>query len=62
MRKIERELRREFPGAVLEPTGSGHYRLRLPNGRFVIVAASPSSRRFMQNVRATVKRVSKEYP
>jgi hypothetical protein len=62
MRKIVRELRREFPGADLEPTGGGHYRLRLPNGRFVIVAASPSSRSFMKYVRATVKRVSKEQP
>ena len=55
-RKIVRELRREFPDAQIEITNGGHYRLRLPNKRVVIVAATPSCRRFLSQVRADVRR------
>ena len=55
-RKIERLLRREYPTFKLSYTGSGHIRLRLPNGAQVIVSATPSDGRFIKNVRTTVRR------
>ena len=58
MRRILRELRQAFPDAAIETTGSNHYRLRLPNGRIVIVASRPGCRRFLRNTRATVRRMS----
>jgi len=56
MRKLERELRREFPFARVETTGSNHYRLRLPNGRTVIVSNTPGCREFLRHVRNDVRR------
>ena len=56
MRKIERELRREFAGATVESTNGGHIRLRLENGETVITASTPSDWRTMRNLRAEVKR------
>jgi len=56
MRKIIRELRREFPAATVEVAAGNHYRLRLSNGRSVTVSATPGDRRFLQNVRSNVRR------
>ena len=41
MRKLEHELKREFPVIEITVTGSNHYRLRLPNGRSVFCSATP---------------------
>jgi hypothetical protein len=60
MRKLERELRQEFPFTEIELTGGGHFRLRLPNGRFVIVASTPGHRSFMRSVRSDIRRVSRQ--
>jgi hypothetical protein len=57
VRKLVRELRREFPEAKVEITGKTHYRLRFPNGETVGVSSTPSDRREMRNVRAKVRRV-----
>jgi len=38
VKKLERELRRAFPQAVIERTGRSHFRLKLPNGATVLVA------------------------
>jgi hypothetical protein len=59
MRKIERELRRAFPFAQIEITNRSHYRLRLPNGRSVFVASTPSCPFWLHNVRADVRRLIK---
>jgi hypothetical protein len=56
MRKLLRELKREFPWAKVEIANSGHYRLRLPNGKSVFIAATPSCWHFLSHVRADVKR------
>jgi hypothetical protein len=56
MRKIQRELTREFPFAVIEHTGGNHFRLTLPNGRSVFAPATPSDCRSLRNVRAEVRR------
>ena len=40
MRKIERELRREFPQAKIKVKNNGHYRIRLANGNNSPAAAS----------------------
>jgi hypothetical protein len=56
MRKLERELKREFPDTEIEVTSGGHYRLRLPNGGFVVVASTPSCRRYLRNARRDVRR------
>jgi hypothetical protein len=56
MRKIEHELKREFPFATIEVTSGRHYRLKLGNGRSVIVAATPSNHRAIHNLRANVRR------
>jgi hypothetical protein len=55
-RKIERELRKEFSFAEISITNHGHYRLRLPNGRIVIAASTPSCWRDMRNLRGEVRR------
>ena len=55
-RKIARELRREFPFAVVEATNKAHYRLRLPNGETVFTSSTPSCPFARHNVRADVKR------
>ena len=62
MRKLLRELKREFPFATIETTGGSHYRIRLPNGRVVIVANTPSCRHFLRHARADVRRQSKKTP
>jgi hypothetical protein len=59
MRKIERDLRKEFPFVKIEVTGGGHYRLCLPNGRVVIIAGTPSDRRFLRNARGEIRRQMK---
>lgn len=56
MRKIEHELKREFPFATIETSNGNHYRLRLPNGHSVYTSSTPSDRRSMRNVRAEVRR------
>jgi hypothetical protein len=56
MRKPEHELKRAFPFATIEISRGNHYRIRLPNGRSVIVSATPGDRRFMQHVRSDVRR------
>jgi len=61
-RKLERELKREFPFTEIELTGGGHYRLRLPNGQIVIVASTPGHRSFMRNVRRDVRRQMRSAP
>jgi len=60
MRKLEHELKRAFPFATIEILRGSHYRIRLPNGRSVIVSATPSDRRFIMNVRADVRRQMQE--
>ena len=60
MRKIVRELQKVFPDVVVEVTAGSHYRLRLGNGRFVVVSAKlRATVKFMQNVRANVRREMK---
>jgi hypothetical protein len=59
MRKLLRDLKREFPSTTIESTSGGHYRLRLDNGHSVIVAGTPSDWRFMRNTAASVRRRSK---
>jgi hypothetical protein len=59
MKKIYRELQREFPAAKIENANGGHIRLRLPNGRSVFVSATPSCRLFLKNVRGDVKRAER---
>ena len=48
MRKILRELKREFPDAEIRITGSNHYAVTLRNGRVVIVSGSPGDLNFMR--------------
>lgn len=55
-KKIQRELKREFPFIQLSPSGGGHIRILLPNGRSVFMAASPSCPHFMKHVRADIRR------
>lgn len=55
MRKIERELRKAWPQAAIEPVG-GHYRLRLPNGRRVTTSGTPSHPNWINKVAADVRR------
>jgi hypothetical protein len=57
MRKILRELRREFPRCAIEVTNGNHFRLVLPNGRAVYAPSTPSdNRRGLRNTRAAVRR------
>lgn len=60
MRKLLRDLRREFPSATISTTGSNHYRIVLPNGRKVIVSGTPGCQSLMRNVRADVRRQLRE--
>lgn len=55
-RKIERELKREFPDCKFELTRKSHIRMILPNGRFVITSGSPSDVRAIRNIRTTIRR------
>jgi hypothetical protein len=57
MRKIEHELKREFPFAVIDTTDGNHLRLRLPNGKFVTVSNTPGCVNFLHNVRRDVRRL-----
>ena len=56
MRKLERELHRAFPLAVIKKTRSGHYKLRLPNGALVFTSSTPSDRRGLSNLRHEVRK------
>ena len=56
MRKIKRELQREFPQARIETTRGGHYRIVLPGGARIYTPATPSDRRMWANMRSMVKR------
>jgi hypothetical protein len=60
MRKLLRELRREFPDATIKTTNGNHYRLVLPNGRTVIVSNSPGDSNFMRQAIADARRPSKK--
>ena len=62
MKKIQRDLKREFPFATIEHTSGGHFRIRLPNGRCVFAPTTPGDRRHLANVRADVRReMSRSY-
>lgn len=50
-RKHHRELARLCPGARIERTNSGHFRILLPNGKVVIASSTPSDRHALNNVR-----------
>ncbi len=56
MKKIQRELRREFDFAEITTTNGGHLRIVLPNGRSVFAAATPSCRRWLRNLHRDVRR------
>jgi len=58
MRKIHRELVRLCPGARIEKARSGHYRIRLPNGKVVMASSTPSDRFALNNVRRDVRRAT----
>ena len=60
MRKILRELKRTFPDARIRTTGSNHYAITLRNGAVVIVASTPSCRKFMRIAIADVRRQSRQ--
>jgi|KBSSwiStaDraftv2_1062776.scaffolds.fasta_scaffold1841337_2 hypothetical protein len=47
MRKLHRELRREFPQAEIGHLHSGHYRIVLPNGANVFTSATLSCPYFL---------------
>lgn len=48
-------------GAQIE-RGKKHRKLRLPNGRFVVIPCSPSCKRAFQNFRHDVSRASQFVP
>ena len=57
MRKAaRRDLERAFPEAIIKVTSGGHYKLVLPNNRFVIVASTASDWRSMLNARRDVRK------
>ena len=56
MKKIQRDLKREFNFARVEHTGGGHLRLVLPNGRAVYTASTPSCSRTLANLRRDVRK------
>ena len=58
MKRIQRELKREFNFARIEFTNGGHLRLVLRNGRSVIAAATPSCSRYLNNLRRDVRKMS----
>lgn len=53
--RVLRELREAYPTAELSFTGSGHIRMRFPDGAIVFVSASPSKIHFMTYVHQDVK-------
>ena len=59
MRKLLRELRREFPNARITTTRGNHYQVVLSNGRTVIVSNSPSCRNFLRQAIAEARRQSR---
>ena len=56
MRKIVRELHKQFPGVEIEVTGHKHYRLRFPGGLIITTSGTPSDWRARLNLRALVRR------
>lgn len=58
--KMCRELQKEFPFVQIEPTNGGHIRIRLPNGRSVFAAMSPSCPFVMRKIRRQIKIEMKE--
>ena len=60
MRKLLRELKREFPSARITTTGSNHYRVELPGGGVVIVSNTPGTQDFMRIAIADARRQMKE--
>jgi hypothetical protein len=62
MRKIVRDLKKEFPTAKISVRRSGHYVLDLGNGIVVIAAATPSDWKSIHNLRADVRRRLRQKP
>ena len=60
MRKILRDLKKEFPTAAISVRGSGHYALDLGDGIVVIAAATPSDQKSIRNLRANVRRLTRQ--
>ncbi len=60
MKKIVRELRKEFPEASIEVTRGGHIRIRFVGRTPVFTAATPGDWRSMYNVRAEVRRATRK--
>ena len=58
--KIIRMFRREYPGVVIDYTGKGHLRLRLPDGITAYAPASPSDHNFFKQLRRDIDRRRKE--
>jgi hypothetical protein len=58
MRKRLRDLRREFPNSEIKVCGSGHYRIVLPNGRFIVASATPSCWRTERNFKAQLRKIA----
>ena len=56
MRKIVRELHKQFPGVEIEVTGYKHYRLRFPGGLIITTSGTPSDWRARLNLRALDRR------
>jgi hypothetical protein len=55
MRRLLRDLRPDVP-LVIEDTRGGHIKLILPNGAVVYCAGTPSDRRTVRHVRASIRR------
>ena len=60
MKKLLRELKRQFPDAEIRITGSNHYAVALRNGRVVIVSSSPGDQNFMRQAIADARRQLRE--
>ncbi len=56
LKDLRRMLAVECPEAEITPTNGNHYRIKLPNGRFVTASQSPCDYRALLNVRAQVRR------
>jgi hypothetical protein len=56
MIRWKRDLTRLDGVVAVEPTSGGHLRLVLANGKFVIAAFSPGTKRAMDNVRCHIAR------
>ena len=55
-----KHIARECGGVLINPTGCGHPRILLPNGRTVIVSMSPSNVNFIHAVRRDIRRALQE--